>query len=306
MVHRVRLLAGVLFTTTLVALALRATASYTIGDAPLIYRSTVSVNDLDSVEGLGVPGRFIQVWAKQRNFIEGEDGTGDPFSWCTWKNHGASFFVGSTWVDGNGHWALQNLRAGGTTVTIFPAGPGEDRCLGGLYTELLVSSCTQPGVGCTTPDVPTLHFLNVRRIGSNGVTSAAVSGADQAAAAVADGPNDGPDAPGNVDVDQNGVDTTKPGFTPGQRVAWRCAAGGTLPCPSVVVHDASTVVAPDPEYPFIVGTVQAHRPGGSIIAAAAIPRGEPIGFAVNVNVRFRGLLDVNLGCDQPKFFDFSS
>jgi hypothetical protein len=25
---------------------------------------------------------------------------------------------------------------------------------------------------------------------------------------------------------------------------------------------------------------------------------------VNVNVRFRGRLDVNLGCDRPRFFDF--
>jgi hypothetical protein len=50
---------------------------------------------------------------------------------------------------------------------------------------------------------------------------------------------------------------------------------------------------------------QSRRAGGSFIAAAAIPRGQPIGFAVNVNVKFRGRLDVNLGCDRRSFFDFS-
>ena len=32
----------------------------------------------------------------------------------------------------------------------------------------------------------------------------------------------------------------------------------------------------------------------------------PVAPAVNVNVRFRGLLDVNLGCDQASFFDFAN
>ena len=44
---------------------------------------------------------------------------------------------------------------------------------------------------------------------------------------------------------------------------------------------------------------------GPAISYKLLQRGTPIGFAVNVNVKFRGLLDVNLGCDQKKFFDFS-
>jgi hypothetical protein len=71
------------------------------------------------------------------------------------------------------------------------------------------------------------------------------------------------------------------------------------------VHDGSTITTPDPEYPFILGTMQGHAAGGSILAAAAIPRGEPLGFTVNVNVKLRGRLDINLGCDQRKLFDFS-
>jgi hypothetical protein len=41
-----------------------------------------------------------------------------------------------------------------------------------------------------------------------------------------------------------------------------------------------------------------------VFAAAAINRNEPLGFTVNVDVRLRGLLDINLGCDQRSFFDF--
>src|SRR5204863_23601 len=86
--------------------------------------------------------------------------------------------------------------------------------------------------------------------------------------------------------------------------AW-CGSGGTAACPSVTIHDASTAISTDPEFPFVLGTIQGHRTGGSFIAAAAIPRGSPVGFSVNVNVKFRGMLDVNLGCDRARFFDFS-
>ena len=45
---------------------------------------------------------------------------------------------------------------------------------------------------------------------------------------------------------------------------------GTLPIgPSLTVHDGSTITTPDPEYPFILGTMQGHAAGGSILAAAA-------------------------------------
>ena len=88
-------------------------------------------------------------------------------------------------------------------------------------------------------------------------------------------------------------------------MSWKCGVGGTAPCPSIAVHDATTIVNPDPEYPFLLGTIQGHAPGGSVFAAAAINRGDPLGFTVNVNVKFRATLDVNLGCDQKKFFDFS-
>ena len=306
MAKRSRLLTSSALVAVLVALVLRATTTHSTNAQPLIYRATVAVNDLDSVEGIAPPGRLVELWARQRNFIEGEDGTGDPFSWCRWKNDGHPVFIDAAQTQLDGRWTLTDLRQRGTTVMIFPPGPGDDRCLGGVYTELLTRACDARDVNCTTWEVPTLHWLNVRRLTPTvGVVMGSVSNADQAAASVADGPNDGPDASDVVDVDENGVDTTRAGLTPGQRVTWRCGQGGTTGCPSITIHDASTALTPDLEYPFVVGTIQAHRPGGSVFAAAAIARGQPIGFAVNVNVRFRGQLDINLGCDRKSFFDFS-
>lgn len=289
----------------LVALAMRATTVQSVGSLPLIYRAVANVNDLDDVEGMAPPGKLVELWSRQRNFKEGGP-SDDLFDWCAWKNHGDAIYLGATTADAAGTWRLVNLRQSGNTVMVFPPGPGADRCLGGVYTELLPRACDAPNVNCTTWDAPTLNWLNVRKLsGTTGATAGSVSRAEQAAAGVADGPNDGPEPSDVVDVDQNGIDTTQPGYVPGQHISWRCDAGGTTVCPSVTVHDASTAIETDPEYPFLLGTIQGHRPGGSFIAAAAIPRGQPIGFSVNVNVRFRGLLDVNLGCDRKSFFDFS-
>jgi len=291
---------------TLVGLALRATTLHSVGAVPLIYRVIANVNDLDTVEGLAPPGRVVELWARQRNFKEGTDDTSDPFAWCAWRNDAQPVRVAVTRADAGGVWRLSELRRSGNTVMIFPPGPGGDRCLGGLLTELLPRACDSPGVNCTAWSTPTLHWLNVRKLRPTvAAVAGSVSGAEQSSASVADGPNDGPEPSDVVDIDENGIDTTAPGLQPGQRVTWRCGAGGTAPCPSVTVHDASTAIEADPEFPFVLGTIQAHRAGGSIFAAAAIQRGTPIGFAVNVNVKFRGRLDVNLGCDRRRFFDFS-
>ena len=289
----------------LIALVLRAVSVHSVNAAPLIYRATANVNDLDMVEGLAPPGRVVELWARQRSFIEGSDDAGDPFTWCGWKNKGNPIRLAVTQADDTGTWRLTGLRQSGNTVMIFPSSPGEDRCRGGVYTELLPRACDTEGVNCTSWVAPKLNWLNVKKTTPIiAVVSGSVEDAEQTAAAVADGPNDGPEPSDVVDVDENGIDTTAPGYRIGQRVTWRCGQGGTSVCPSITVHDASTAIQADPEYPFILGTIQAHRAGGSFIAAAAINRGQPIGFSVNVNVRFRGRLDVNLGCDRPRFFDF--
>jgi len=290
----------------LAALLARATTLHSVNERPLIYRTVANVNDLDHVEGLAPPGRTVELWVRQRNFKEGRDGTGDPFRWCGWKNGGEPVRLGVTKANAKGVWRLTNLRSAGNTVMLFPPGPAEDLCLGGVYTELLPRACDAPGVNCTAWETPTLHWLNVRKLTPiTAVVGGSVSDAEQTAAAVADGPNDGPNASDLVDVDHNGIDTTVPGFVVGQRVTWLCGPGGTAGCPSVTVHDATTAIEADPEFPFVLGTIQAHRAGGSFVAAAAIARGQPIGFSVNVNVRLRGRFDINLGCDQASFFDFS-
>lgn len=302
-----RIVGSVALGGVLVALVLRATTLHSVGDAPLIYRVVSNVNDLDGVEGMAPPGRVVELWTRQRNFKEGTDDPSDPFAWCGWKNGGDPVRLGVTTADASGVWRLGDLRHARTTVMLFPPAPGADRCRGGLYTELLPRACDQPGVNCTVSDAPTLHWMNVRKLRPTiGAVAGSLSGAEQAAAAVADGPDDGPEPSDVVDEDENGIDTTSPGYTAGQRITWRCGSGGTAVCPSVTVHDATTAIAADPEFPFVLGTIQGHRAGGSFIAAAAIPRGSPIGFSVNVNVKFRGLLDVNLGCDRQRFFDFSA
>ncbi len=303
MSQRQRLLVVAAGVVVLSGLTLRAVTVHSVGWAPLIYRVTTNNNDLDSVEGLAPPGSWVDLWYKQRSFREGIENGTDPFSWCGWKNNGDPVYLGGVWADGYGKWKLGNLRQW-TTVMLFPGAAGHNTCQGGLMTQLLPRACDASGCTAWTP--PTLHWLNVKRQSSFTATAGgAVSGAQTASIAVADGPNDGPEWSSVYDVDANGIDTRQPGFSWGQRVSWKCGTGGTAGCPSVTIHDASTIGAPDPEYPFLLGTIQGHRPGGSIFAAAAIARGEPLGFTVNVNAKLRGDLNINLGCDRRKLFDFS-
>ncbi len=306
MSHRRIVLGLVLSVGVVAALFGRAVTAFSVGEKPLIYRVTANNNDLEGVEGLGTPGRVIHLSYRQRNFREGTRDGGDDFSWCPWKNDGQPIYVAWTAVDARGVFRFTNLRAHPTTVMLFPSAAGADTCAGGIYTELLMRACDHViGGNCTEWEVPTVNWLNVRNLpGSVAGAAGGITGAYQASIAVADGPNDGPEPSDVVDVDQNGLDTTAPGMNPGQHIEWRCGAGGTAPCPSVVVHDSSTALEADPEFAFVLGTMQGHRPGGSVFAAAAIPRGGPLGFTVNVNVKFRGRLDLNVGCDQLKFFDF--
>lgn len=289
-------------------LTLHAVTVHSLAPQPEIYRTTANNNDLDSVEGFATPGKTVELWYRQRNFVEGApNNPNELFSWCGWKNAGIPLRLAVTQADAHGIFRISNLRLGPITVSLFPAGPKEDRCLSGLYTELLPKVCDAPGLNCTSYVAPVLHWLNVRHTSSvMASTSGAVSLAYQAAAAVADGPDTGSAFGDAQDVDQNFIDTSAPGLVLGQRVSWQCGPGGTSMCPSVAVHDATTMTTTDVEYPYVLGTMQAHRPGGSFFAAAAIPRGQPLGFAatVNVNVRLRGRIDVNMGCDAPNPFSF--
>src|SRR5262249_44292515 len=168
-------------TAVLSTLLLRAGTVHSVGAQPLIYRVTASNNDLDSVEGLAVPGRWIELWYRQRNFIEGQPDAVDAFQWCAWKNNGNPVEIGISQADGVGVFRMTNLRQR-TTVMLFPAAPKEDRCLGGLYTELLTRACDFPGANCTAWSAPTLHWLDVRKFaGPVGVAQGSVEHAEQAA-----------------------------------------------------------------------------------------------------------------------------
>ncbi len=301
---------GSIFTVTagalvLMGLVLRAVTVHSVGAVPTIYRVTSNNNDLEGVEGIAPPGRLVELWYKQRTFREGAGEGDDLFSWCGWKNGGNAVYLGAAYADGEGVFRFTNLR-NQFTVNIFPPAASSGTCQGGVFTQLMPRACDSPGINCTQWNVPTMHWLNVKKQNpTTGTAAGAVSGAETAAIAIADGPNDGPEPSDVNDVDQNGIDTRRPGMTWGQRVSWKCGAGGTAVCPSVAIHDASTVIETDPEYPYLLGTMQAHRPGGSFFAAGAVARGQDLGFTANVNVKFRGLLDINLGCDQQQFFDFS-
>ncbi len=289
----------------LIGLVLRAVTVHSVGAVPTIYRVTSNNNDLEGVEGLAPPGRLVELWYKQRSFKEGSLEGDDLFQLCGWKNGGNAVYLGAAYADGTGTFRFDNLRSQ-FTVMLFPSAAASGTCQGGVFTQLLPRACDSPGVNCTAWNPPTLHWLNVKKPNEiTGTAAGSLSNAETAAIAVADGPNDGPEPSSVNDVDQNGLDTRRPGMTWGQRVTWKCGAGGTAVCPSVTIHDASTVIEADPEYPYLLGTIQGHRPGGSIFAAAAVGRGQDLGFTANVNVKFRGLLDINLGCDQQKFFDFS-
>jgi hypothetical protein len=287
------------------ALLARAVTVHSVAYAPLIYRATVNNNDLSSVEGLAPPGSFVELWYRQRNFIEGNPSNpSDPFSWCPWKNKGTPVRIGWTWADNTGVFRLKNLEQA-TSVMLFPPKGAGGSCEGGIHTELLPRACDAPGINCSAFSAPTLDWLNIVKGGGTAQAAGAETGGEQAAIAIADGPDTGTQWGDMTDVDQNSIDTTQAGFVVGQHVSWRCGAGGTAVCPSIAVHDASTALSADAEYPFILATLQSHRHGGSFIAAAAAVRNQPLGFTVNVNVKFRGRLDVNLGCDRKQPFDFS-
>ena len=306
---RRRLAIGLVLSAVTVAAVLgRAVTAVSVGTGPLVYRMLVNNNDLDGVEGLATPGSVVYLAYRQRNFREGTPDGDDRFSWCAWKNGGVPIQLGWAVTNESGVFRLSGMRQQAVTVQLLPPGPGEDRCSGGVYTELEVRSCDGfgPNANCTWANLPTLDYLNVLRPSPHvAKATGAVTGAHQASISVADGPNDGPEASDVFDVDQNGLDTTRGGLVPGQRVEWRCGPGGHAVCPGIAVYDASTITAADPEYAFVLGTLQGHRPGGSVIAAAAVGRPSPLGFTVNVNVKLRGLVDINLGCDQNKLFDFS-
>ena len=259
-------------------------------EAPMIDRISLTTNDITLIEGHGVPGTFLSAYYRQRNFKEGTPDGANLFSWCAWKFGGARIYLGSTFVDGYGAWKLSGLD-----VQALPSIPDGTSCAGGLKTELEIDTFEAAG------SAPTAHWLNLRRPTPNtGTVSGGIQGAYRVAAMVTDGPDDG-DAPFQHDVDEDGADLCKNGIGCGANVTWKCS-GGTFQCPQTTVYDASTVIQNDHEYPFVLGMMTGHKPGGSVIMAAELNR-PALGPTFNVNLKIKGLDKLNL-CDSKKFFDF--
>ncbi len=276
----------------LVALAAAPVPRVYTATAPMVDKLVVRHNDLLSLEGHGVPGTFLTVRYRQRNFIEGSTGdAANAFQWCAWKNGGNALPLGSAVVDSYGRWQL-----GGTDLQILPSYPDGSACGGGLKTELLVESAYGDAWA------PEGHWLNLRRPTTNTATvSGQIEYAHRAAALVADGPDDG-DTPFNPDVDEDGIDLCAAGLC-NARVSWKCGNGGTWQCPQTTVQDGSGILANDREYPFVVGLISAHKPGGTLVMAAELNR-PALGPTFNVNVDIKGLDKLNICDGSGKFFDF--
>ena len=141
--QRRRLVTGlVLAVSVFTAIVGHAINVFSVGAKPIIYRATANNNDLDGVEGLGTPGRFVQLWARQRNFKDGTPDGPDIFQWCGWKNNGNPTYVGAAPVTANGVCRFTNLRSQTTTIMLFPPSAGDDVCRGGLSRSSCCSSAT--------------------------------------------------------------------------------------------------------------------------------------------------------------------
>jgi hypothetical protein len=138
--------------------------------------------------------------------------------------------------------------------------------------------------------------------------------ANQVAAGVADGPNDvqSATAPWTVDTDEDGADLCTNGTGCGAPVRWKLGLGTwdpggveTFLPPQVEVRDDSPLVGPrDQEFGHVMGMLQGHKPGGSVLAVASVPRPTPVGLAFDVNVNMNGGPG-GPGCDASGgYFDF--
>jgi len=273
--------------TALLGLAATPVARVYTAGPPMIEQMQILFNDLKTLHGVGVPGTALTVHARQRNFREGTPrDAADPFDWCAWKNDGNPITLGSAPVGADGRWTLADLD-----LAILPSVADGTACGGGLRTELLIDSPYGPGTA------PVAYWFNVDRpTQQTGTAAGALEFADRAAIAIADGPDDG-DTPYPRDVDEDGIDLCASGIGCGAKLTWRCN-GGTLQCPQTTVHDGSTVIDADREYPFVVGMMTGHKAGGSVVMAAEINR-PALGPTFHIDLDIGGLPN----CDN-KFFDF--
>jgi hypothetical protein len=288
--------------------ALPVAKVYTSG-APWIERIELRTNDLKELHGRGVPGTAVDVYYRQRNFKQGCTSCSEPietclvcaalpFEWCSWLNGGNAIFLGSTQVNPLGTWQLLDRD-----LQVLPGNAAGRTCATGVLTQIELRS--QYG-DFSVPDVMSVDMVDVTGDAGHQRLGATIEFANQVAVAVADGPNDVQDAtaPWTIDTDEDGVDLCESGLGCGALVRWRLAGGGTFQPPSIEVRDDSPIVGPrDQEFGHVMGMIQGHKPGGSVLAAAYVSRPTPVGPALNVNVDIKA--DIGLGCSSSGgYFDF--
>ncbi len=227
--------------------------------APRIDYIRIDAGRATRVSGRGVPGTPLALTAVQRHFIEGA--FGDPidlFEWCASPTAGQPAALGATTVGPDGTWAVEGLA-----LAVLPAVATTTGCAGGLQTRLLVDSPYGP------PSTPVVSWMNLKQLTPAEVRLAgAIEFADVAAIAVADGPTGYTYLPPDFVTD--GIDLCASPFGCGARVSWRCD-GGSFDCLRLPVAEASYHPA-DHEFPFILGLLVGHRPGGSVLMATKGPR----------------------------------
>jgi hypothetical protein len=290
----------------LVGLILAGRAVYSIDGIPEIYRVYMTGNDYKSALGTGLPGSTVQLWYTQRPFKQGIQGsTTDPFRLCEPFNGGEKTLIGSVVVGNDAKWKIENPG----WLQLTPANDNRDACGGGLLTIFYLEEY-QGGIEVRGGSPPVLSWIRIRRPDANlANVEGKVSLGNFVAASIADGPNDGDDGL-PLDADEDGLNTCRqPGFTCQQTISWQCGGGATFTCPTATVLDSTAGVFPPPageaEFPYVLGTIIAHRGWGSLIATAAAPRPPLAKIGINVNVRVRGIPDIP-GCDQNlNLFNFS-
>src|SRR5262245_44439914 len=270
---------------------------YTVG-APWIERMEIRNNDLSALQGRGVPGTIIDVYYRQRNFRQGFPATAPLFEWCGWLLGGNALRLGTTQVTEAGTWRLQGLDA-----QVLPAEVEGRTCATGVLTQIEVRS--QYG----DVSVPDVQNLNLPAGTTHRHIRGAVEFANQVAIGIADGPTDVQDAanPGAVDTDEDGIDVCESGLGCGAPVSWS-SSEGMLISPSIEVRDDSPLFGPrDPEFTHVMGMIQAHKPGGSVVAVAYVPRpAPPLGPILNINVDINADIDLDLSlCSGPTLFKFA-
>lgn len=280
----------ILLAAALTAMMALPTGRVFTAGPPTFDKVTITGNDLVQIDGRGLPGSVFQVFAKQRNFKEGvaDDETGDPFQQCQWKNNGNAYTLGTATVAADGKWTLpiaptNQLQAFGSTV-------GGDACGAGLRTDLYVSGSTPP----------TLHWLNVSKpTGQTASVRGALEYADQVAALIADGPDQGDNPSFANDKDEDWYDTCASGAC-GRRVSFK-ANGGTYAAPLSSVLDSTTIIANDHEFPFLLAGLAGYKAGGAMMAFSQVVRQDhPVNVPTfTIHIRIHGL-PPNL-CNGPNF-----